>query len=45
MQEKLEKLFSELFTNNIFEYSFVLFISNQILNEYGNLLRSCVSEI
>ena len=25
------KLFSELFTNNIFEYSFVLFISNQSL--------------
>ena len=31
MQVKTE-LFSELFTNKNFEYSFVLFISNQTLN-------------
>ena len=31
------KLFSEVFTNNIFEYSFVLFISNQSLHTNNNI--------
>ena len=34
MQVKKIKMFSELFTNNIFEYSFVLFISNQSLGSH-----------